>query len=120
MRRLALIPLLAFAPLLVLPACMEDASVGLLAPPPTGSLEITTVTTGVNLDSDGYLCSLDFNSRDPMGVNDTGILTGLSVGNHSVLLMDIADNCQVSGSNPRWVSVVADQTAQMTFSITCG
>jgi hypothetical protein len=119
MRRLALIPLLAFAPLFVLPACMEESSTGLRAPPPTGALEISTSTTGVNIDSDGYTCVMDFNSRDPMGVNQTVTLTGLSVGDHSVALMDIAHNCQLSGSNPRWVNVAADNVAQITFSIIC-
>jgi hypothetical protein len=121
MRRLALIPLLAFAPLVVLPACMEDSTTGpRRAPPLTGSLAITTVTTGVNIDSDGYTCLLDFNSNDPMGVNQTATLNGLSVGDHSVALMGIADNCRLSGFNPRWVSVKAGETVQTTFSITCG
>ena len=120
MRRLALIPLLAFAPLVVLPACMDDSNPGpLTAPPATGSLEIVTVTTGDNIDSDGYVCGMDFQVFDPMGVNETAILTGLPVGDHTVLLADIADNCEVSGFNPRRVSVVADQTVRTTFEIAC-
>jgi hypothetical protein len=120
MKRLALFPLLAFVPLVVLPACMDNSNPGpLTAPPPTGSLEITTRTTGENIDSDGYRCVLDFSSNDSMGVNETATLTGLSVGDHSVVLMDIADNCQLSGSNPRWITVAAYETAQTTFSITC-
>jgi hypothetical protein len=120
MKRVALMPILvSLLVLTVLPGCMEESSTGLRAPPPTGSLEITTRTTGENIDSNGYTCLLDFNSSDPMGVNQTAILSGLSVGDHSVALAGIADNCRLSGSNPRWVSVAADQTAQITFSITC-
>ena len=120
MKRLALFSLLAFAPLVVLPACMDDSNPGpLTAPPPTGALEITTSTTGQNIDSDGYACVLDFGSNDAMGVNEVVTLTGLSVGDHSVALMGIADNCQLNGFNPRWVTVAAYQTAQTTFSITC-
>jgi hypothetical protein len=119
MRRIALVPLLAFAPLVVLTACMEVSTTGVRAPPPTGALEITTSTVGVNIDKDGYTCVMDFSSADPMRVNETAILTGLSVGDHSVVLAGVAENCRLSGSNPRLVNIVADRTAQITFSITC-
>ena len=123
MRRLALFPLLAFASLVALPACSGDLPTSPLASPPPppseGSLQIITRTTGADIDSDGYTCALNYGSFDAMGVNESATLTGLSVGSHIVWLSGIADNCQLSGNNPRWVTVTAGETVQTTFSIAC-
>ena len=125
MIRLSLLPLLVLAPLLVLPACSGDLPTSPSAsptpppPPPAGSLQITTRTTGADIDSDGYTCMLDGSSFEAMGVNETGTVTGLSVGSHMVLLSGIAANCELNGPNPRWVTVTAGETVQTTFSIAC-
>lgn len=86
-------------------------------PPPTGSLRVTTSTTGQDLD-DGYTVTVDGNSR-AIGINDNGTFTGLAEGDHSVALSGIAGNCDVSGSETRTVTVTAGQTATTTFNVTC-
>jgi hypothetical protein len=48
------------------------------------------------------------------------IITGLGEGDHSVLLDDIASNCSLGGlANPMTVSVVAEETIDVTFTVTC-
>lgn len=106
----------------VLPACSGDSGTGpgpSTQPPAAGSLTITTLTTGVDLDSDGYFCRLDGGAEGLMGINETVTLTGISVGAHSVELLDVAQNCQISGTNPRSVDVTAGATASITFDVAC-
>jgi len=41
------------------------------------------------------------------------------VGQHEVAISDVAGNCQVLGSATRSISVAADQTATVTFAVSC-
>ncbi len=124
MRKLALIPVLAFASLVVLSACSDDSNPfetwdeGVHSSP-TGSLEVTTITTGEDIDSDGYTASLDCGCFETVGVNEIATMNDVSEGSHMVLLTSIAANCELDGPNPRWVEVTAGETVQMTFSIAC-
>jgi hypothetical protein len=69
-------------------------------------IEITTSTTGVDLDADGYTLSVDDSLSHEIGVNDTRrLLLRDPVGDHSLELADVADNCTVQGDNPRSVNV---------------
>src|SRR5213595_3526784 len=83
----------------------------------TGSLTVTTSTTGSNLDPDGYTVTVDGNQK-AIGINNSVTFSGLSPGNHSVQLNGLAQNCTVS-SNPRTVSITAGSTAKTTFSVGC-
>ncbi|MGH2375579.1 MAG: Ig-like domain-containing protein [bacterium] len=81
----------------------------------TGSVRVTTATTGADLDPDGYSVGVD----QPIGINDSLTITGLSVGQRLVELGDVAPNCAVSGVNPQTVTVVSDDTAEVAFAVTC-
>src|SRR5881396_1459010 len=83
----------------------------------TGSLTVTTSTTGSNLDPDGYTVTVDGNQK-AIGINNSVTFSGLSPGNHSVQLNGLAQNCTVS-SNPRTVSITAGSTTKTTFSVGC-
>src|SRR5438046_2899544 len=83
----------------------------------TGSLTVTTSTTGSNLDPDGYTVTVDGNQK-AIGINNSVTFSGLSPGNHSVQLNGLAQNCTVS-SNPRTVSITAGSTATTTFTVSC-
>ena len=96
-----------------------SAAFEVMAPPPTtGGLTVTTTTGGTGSDPNGYTVAVDGASQ-PIAINDTRTFTGLSAGNHSVGLSDVASNCVVSGQNPRTVAVSAGNTAQTNFSVTC-
>jgi photosystem II stability/assembly factor-like uncharacterized protein len=84
-----------------------------------GGIEVTTITTGDEADWDlnGYTVSVDGQSA-PIGVNDTYLFTGLAVATYTVQLNDIAENCSVTGDNPRQVTKDFG-IEQTTFNIDC-
>ncbi|HEX5574243.1 MAG TPA: Ig-like domain-containing protein, partial [Gemmatimonadales bacterium] len=88
-------------------------------PPTTGSIRVTTATTGSSPDPDGYRFALDGSSSRPIDVNGSQTVDGISAGSHTVLLSNIASNCDVGGGPSKNVSVAAGQTAEARFSVTC-
>jgi len=84
----------------------------------TGSLTVTTSTTGANLDPDGYTLTLDGTSSQPIATNGSVTVT-VPAGDHPVALSGVAANCTVSGANSRTVTVPADGTGTTTFAVTC-
>ena len=86
----------------------------------TGSLTVTTSTTGSNIDPDGYTVTVDGGASQAIGTNASITFAGLSAGSHSVALTGVAGNCTVSGANPQTVNVPSGGTASTTFSVTCG
>ena len=87
----------------------------------TGNLNVTTSTTGSNIDPDGYTVTVDGTNSQPIGSNNgTGVtFTGVATGNRSVALSGVAANCTVSGGATQTVTVTAGQTATLAFSVTC-
>lgn len=85
----------------------------------TGSIQVTTVTTGSSLDPDGYSVTLDGRGAWPLGVNTSGTFSGLRSGGHTVGLGDVAANCVVQGDNPRDVVVTAGASTVVSFLVTC-
>lgn len=85
----------------------------------TGTLRITTTTTGTSLDPDGYDYRFDSGTSQPIGINDASTLTNVTPGTHSVRLSGLALNCAVQGANPASATISAGNTAQLAFSVTC-
>ena len=86
----------------------------------TGTIRISTTTTGIDLDPDGYRVSVDGGAATlVVGANDALVVPGLNPGNHTVTLGGTAFNCAVSSTNPRSVGVVAGGAADISFAITC-
>lgn len=85
---------------------------------PMGSLVVTTVTTGVDLDPDGYRITFGL-ARSRFIVVNGAIKLTLNPDEHSVELIEVADNCSVGDDNPRSVIVAGDETAETTFNVTC-
>jgi hypothetical protein len=85
---------------------------------PTGSIEVTTMTSGEGLDQDGYSVALDGGGGQPIGTNGSFSFTAVIAGDHSVQLTGAAPNCAVGGVNPRSVAVGVE-VATMVFEITC-
>ena len=88
-------------------------------PQSAGTILVRTSTTGTNLDPNGYSFALDGGSTQPIAVSTTADLTNVAVGNHSVRLSGVAQNCTLQGSNPRTVSVTSGATVEASFAITC-
>ncbi|MFW6088853.1 MAG: hypothetical protein ACODAB_03805, partial [Gemmatimonadota bacterium] len=84
----------------------------------TGDLDVTTETTGEDLDTE-YSIVVDGGAPVAIGANTTETIEGLDDGSRTVELTDVADNCTVSGSNPRSVDVPPGGTGATTFTVTC-
>jgi len=96
----------------------DGGSDGDMGPPETGSIRVTTSTSGAELDSDGYMLSAGSNTRS-IGVNATVTFADLDAASYTVDLTGVQFNCQVGGQNPRTLSVQAGATAETTFDVGC-
>jgi TolB protein len=88
-------------------------------PPATGSLTITTSTTGPEPDADGYAVSINDGAETAIPASGTLQRDNLEPGNHSIRLSGVAAHCTVAGENPRSVSLPAGETVTVTFQLTC-
>jgi hypothetical protein len=100
----------------MLAACSD-----LSEPSGDGTLIVTTSTTGLDQDGDGYHVTLDGTDKGVISANDRMSLW-LSAGSHSIALVGLASNCSVEES-PRSVSVTAGElvrdTVEIAFVVTC-
>ncbi|MCL7959567.1 MAG: DPP IV N-terminal domain-containing protein, partial [marine benthic group bacterium] len=92
---------------------------GSTGPDPTGSIEVTLTVAGDAPDADGCVFSVDGASQRRILSGESTTYTGLTVGQHEVAISDVAGNCQVIGDATRSVSVAADQTAAVTYAVSC-
>jgi probable HAF family extracellular repeat protein len=87
--------------------------------PTTGSLQVSSSTSGPSPDPDGYIVTIDGTDRGPLGVNSDITHDRLIPGTHLVGLSAVAGNCRVQGENPRSISVTAGETASGGFVVVC-
>jgi hypothetical protein len=86
--------------------------------PLTGSVEITTTTTGTT-DAAGYTVSINGEAPEAIGLNASLTRADLAPGAYSVQLGSVPDGCTVAGDNPRGVTIRPGETAPVTFAVTC-
>jgi hypothetical protein len=87
--------------------------------PTTGTLVVSTSTSGSILDADGYVVLLDGGDGGPIGVNDTITIAELSPGGHTVGLGSTAANCAVQGENPRSLVITPGVTSSLSIAVLC-
>src|SRR5207302_184630 len=85
----------------------------------TGSVTVTTSTSGGTPDSNGYTVTVNGGGSKAIGTNDSVTFPGLATGNHTVTLSGIQSNCSVSGGTSRPVTVITGQTVSVPFTIDC-
>jgi Tol biopolymer transport system component len=96
------------------PGCQGDT----LVEPSLGTIQITTLTTGADPDTDGYTVQVD--AEPPRAVGPAAILYLSDVaGHHNVQLAGLATNCAVEGENPRPADVPANDTTRVEFVVRC-
>jgi hypothetical protein len=93
-------------------ACHEEQ-------PTSGTLELTTSTSGPSPDPDGYRFRIDSGAAHAIAVNATVAVSALEQGAHKIELMDVANNCSVGGQNPRGFNVPSGGSVQIAFVVTC-
>ncbi|HEV8177988.1 MAG TPA: galactose oxidase-like domain-containing protein [Gemmatimonadales bacterium] len=113
-------PRLAFASALSVAVVYCSGGEDIIVPPPPGTLEITTSTSGVEPDADGYSVQIDGAGSQGIGSGATLSIPDVPPGNHTVELADMASNCTISSPNPQGIRVAAGETATVTFAIVCG
>src|SRR5215216_3496136 len=88
-------------------------------PSTTGTVEVTTSTSGAEQDGDGYSVRIDAGAAQAIGPAATLTIGGVTPGNHTVQLGDVAPNCSVADENPRTTSLTTGETARITFAVSC-
>ncbi|PAU93632.1 hypothetical protein CK503_10785 [Aliifodinibius salipaludis] len=84
-----------------------------------GVLEVITQSSGDDQDPDGYSVAVDGSSGKSIDINDKIYYKDLQKGSYNLSLWGIAQNCSVSGKNPRSVSISAGDTTSTSFDIEC-
>jgi Tol biopolymer transport system component len=84
----------------------------------TGTLEVTTETTGDEVDEDGYTLLID-GGEENIGIAETITIEELEEGSYNPELTEVASNCEVADDNPRMVNITAGETTETTFTIGC-
>jgi hypothetical protein len=85
----------------------------------TGQIEVTTSTTGANIDPDGFTITIDGEQNQSIGSNGTATFSSVAAGDHEVELVGVSANCTVEGGNPRTVTVSAGGVTSTMFDIIC-
>jgi hypothetical protein len=87
--------------------------------PEVGHIQVSTTTSGADLDSDGYTVAMPGAADRPIGLNGVTTFSDVEVGPHQVTLGGLADNCSANSSNPATTAVTKDATAQVGFEVEC-
>jgi PKD domain len=85
----------------------------------SGSLVVSTNTSGTSLPASGYAATVDGVTSQPVGINSSVTFTGLTATSHTVALSGVPANCTVSGGTSQTVTVPAGGTATAAFSVSC-
>lgn len=105
--------------LTVVPNQTGTAAISVACVATTGAIHLTTSTSGVDLDLNGYTYRVDNGPTLHIGSAAEITVTGLAEGPHSVTLGDIAANCAPVGGNTQPASVVAGDTVAVAYGVTC-
>jgi len=84
-----------------------------------GGLRVIVSTNG-DLPDDAYLLRLDQGEPRLIATNGDLTLGALAPGDHLLELSDVAQNCALTGPNPRSATVTAGELVDVRFEITCG
>jgi hypothetical protein len=84
----------------------------------TGYINITTHTTGDDIDPDGYALAVDGADAPLIGANALSTLA-VDAGPHEVTLSEVAANCEVQGGDTQSVTVTAGEASDVTFEVVC-
>jgi hypothetical protein len=93
---------------------------------PVGALRVSTMTSGLFTDPDGYSLSLTSPQRQysvtgNVGVNDSTTFGDLPTGQYQVSLGGLAPGCaSLPAGDLRVVSVVPTDTTRVSFQVSCG
>ena len=98
----------------LLAACSDDTNNDEFQ---TGSIEITTATTGQpNTD---FTVLVDGGSPRTVSPNGDLLISAVSIGSH-VIQLTLPTGCVSDGENPRTINVTEQAITTVAFTVTCG
>lgn len=103
-------------------ACMTGAPDDQLPTVPDfGHVRVTVVSTGGDLDADGFTVAIDAGPPRTLPGNTANVVESFYVatGTHGVTLEGVAANCTLSGTSARTVSVAAAGVTEVRFDLAC-
>jgi len=106
-------PLLA---IFLLASCSGDATP--ITPATTGTITFDVVTTGPDVDADGYLLSIDGGENQPLTANGSTSWTTGAEGGHTIAVSGLAFNCELT-SVPATVAVTLSLTTHVAIRASC-
>lgn len=83
-----------------------------------GAIEVTTHTTGSDLDGDGYRVAVDGEELAAVAANATNTLTGIGTGGRAVTLAGVARNCAAEQDSVS-VTVGPGAPTPVVFALNC-
>jgi dipeptidyl aminopeptidase/acylaminoacyl peptidase len=86
--------------------------------PQIATLSISVLTSGGDVDVDGYELVVD-SVRQRLSSNTTDVLRSVSVGAHTLMLTDVAENCTVTSGGPPSINVKAGEVVNLAFAVAC-
>jgi hypothetical protein len=84
----------------------------------TTGARITTRTTGLDIDPDGYRLVVDGTERGIISANDR-VRMPLAPGSRAIALTDLMPNCTIDGPVSRTVTIVDTEVAPVEFAVVC-
>ena len=85
----------------------------------TGSVRAFTVTTGTNIDGDGYVVTVGGATRE-VAPNGGAVFSDIPAGEVEVELSEVSVNCLSSAASmTRTVTVMVGETVETTFTLIC-
>lgn len=88
------------------------------APPAPGIIQTTVLTTGGDLDFDGYDMVFASGARIPIPSSGTRF-SSIAPGAHLITLERVAGNCSVKGAHPIPVTVTSGAQVDVTIEVVC-
>jgi dipeptidyl aminopeptidase/acylaminoacyl peptidase len=102
----------------ILSACGGGSDSTAPPPPTTGTIQINVVTTGVDLDANDFLLTVDDGASRVLPANGTSSIASLLPGTHKLGIGGLAINCDVTAT-PVFVDVTVGMTTAVDVRATC-
>ena len=85
----------------------------------TGSVRVTTATTGFDLDPDGYFATVIGSGTQTVPTNGSVTIANVREGQRMVILTGVEPNCNITGADTATVTVPFGGTVDASFSLEC-
>lgn len=87
--------------------------------PQPGSLRVSIVTVGGDLDQDGYVLTVGQEPPIATASDATLVLENITAGTHSLALAGVAGNCIVAEGTPNAIAIPPGGMAEVKLTVTC-